>query len=74
MSGTDASFETQMKALEKLVQQLERGELPLEESLTAFQQGMDLVKGCRAALDKAETRVRKIVADNGESVAFEAGE
>jgi exodeoxyribonuclease VII small subunit len=69
---TEPTFEQRMAQLEKLLQQLEKGELPLEASLTAFKEGMDLVKACRAQLDGVEMRVRKIVADSGESVEFDA--
>jgi exodeoxyribonuclease VII small subunit len=51
-------FESAMKALEAIVDQLEQGDLSLEASLEAFERGIRLSRGCQRALDQAEQRVR----------------
>ena len=51
-------FERAMQELEALVDQLEQGELTLEQSLAAFERGIGLTRACQQALDTAEQRVR----------------
>ena len=58
-----------MHRLEQIVRTMERGEVPLEESLKLFQEGTELVSACGKLLDEAELQVKKVVADaNGEPV------
>jgi exodeoxyribonuclease VII small subunit len=52
-----ASFESMMKRLEELVSRLERGDLSLEESIQAFEEGIKLVKQCTSVLGEAEKRI-----------------
>lgn len=52
------AIETAMKELETLVETLEQGELPLEESLQAFERGVALTRVCQQALDEAEQKVK----------------
>jgi exodeoxyribonuclease VII small subunit len=60
------TFEERLSRLEALVTRLEAGNLPLEDAVTAFEEGMDLAKGLSAALDAAEKRVETLlVADDG---------
>jgi exodeoxyribonuclease VII small subunit len=65
-TATDASadpigrFETSMKELEDIVARMERGDLPLEESLRLYERGTQLTQECRQSLESAELRVRKI--------------
>lgn len=47
-----------MKELETLVETLEQGDLPLEESLRAFERGVALTRICQQALDEAEQKVK----------------
>ncbi len=47
-----------MKELETLVETLEQGDLPLEESLQAFERGVALARVCQQALDEAEQKVK----------------
>jgi exodeoxyribonuclease VII small subunit len=47
-----------MVELERLVEQMEAGELPLEASVAAYQRGSELVKFCAAQLDKVESQVK----------------
>jgi len=51
-------FETALHELEDLVAKMEEGELPLEQSLAAYQRGVDLVRICQDRLAKAEQQVR----------------
>jgi exodeoxyribonuclease VII small subunit len=52
-----AGFEASLEELEKIVQQMEAGELPLEKSLELFERGVGLSETCRKQLDEAETRI-----------------
>ncbi len=63
------NFESAMKRLEQIVQMLENGNLPLEESLKVFEEGMKLVKFCSSKLEEAERKVSILVQEsNGEYV------
>ena len=53
-----ADFEQSLDALELLVEQMERGEMSLEESLAAYERGVGLYRRCQTALEQAELRVR----------------
>lgn len=58
---TIVTFEEQVGQLEQLVARLERGELPLAESLAAFQRGMQLVQACEKQLELAEMDVQRVI-------------
>jgi exodeoxyribonuclease VII small subunit len=58
----DKSFETLYGELEDAVRQLETGDLSLEESLTLFARATTLAEQCNAMLDRAELRVRQLMA------------
>ena len=60
MSKKNASFEENMARLEQIVRSMERGDVPLEESLKLFQEGTALVEACGKLLDEAELQVKKI--------------
>jgi exodeoxyribonuclease VII small subunit len=51
-------FEAAMSELEGIVERLEHGDLPLEESLKQFERGVELTRTCQAALKQAEQKVR----------------
>ena len=55
------SFEENMERLEQIVRAMERGDVPLEESLKLFTEGTALVQTCGKLLDEAELQVKKIV-------------
>lgn len=59
-------FETAMRELEELVERLEQGELPLEESLAAFERGVLLTRSCQTALKDAEQKVEILLKRAGE--------
>lgn len=57
MSKQDLSFEEALTRLEELVGKLEEGNLPLEESLQLFAEGISLTKQCTKQLEEAEKRI-----------------
>jgi len=59
-------FETAMRDLEALVERLEHGDLPLEESLAAFERGVTLTRSCQTALKEAEQKVEILLKKAGE--------
>ena len=59
------SFESGLEQLEKVVKELEAGDLPLEKSLALFEQGMALSERCRKQLEEAETRVEMLIKKDG---------
>jgi exodeoxyribonuclease VII small subunit len=59
-------FETAMRDLEELVERLEHGDLPLEESLAAFERGVMLTRTCQSALKEAEQKVEILLRKAGE--------
>jgi exodeoxyribonuclease VII small subunit len=56
-----ASFEEQLKALEAVVERLERGELSLEESVRLFEEGVKLSDSCKKELEAAEGKIQVLV-------------
>jgi len=57
-TAIELSFEQALDGLTGLVEKLESGELPLEESVAAFEQGVKLSRRCEALLDQAEQRLQ----------------
>lgn len=53
-----ATFEDSLKQLEKIVEQLEKGDLPLEDSIKLFEEGVRLSTACKQELDDAEGKVQ----------------
>jgi len=64
------TFEAALADLEALVAEMERGEMPLEASLAAYQRGGELLKFCQGQLEAAEQQIK--VLDGGELKPFEA--
>jgi exodeoxyribonuclease VII small subunit len=60
-----AKFEECLQRLEKIVQELEKGDVPLEKSLTLFEEGMQLSNSCRKELEDAEGKVEILLQHNG---------
>ena len=54
------SFEEAIKELGSIVGKIEKGEIPLQDSLTQYERGMSLIQHCQAILKKAEKRIEKI--------------
>ena len=61
MNEQNKTFEGNMQRLEQIVRAMERGDVPLEESLKLCQEGTDLVRACGKLLDEAELQVKKIM-------------
>ncbi len=59
-------FEAAMEKLEKMISRLEEGELPLEDSLKVFEEGMTLVNFCEQKLAEAESKVEILVKEKRE--------
>lgn len=64
------SFEQAIKRLEAVVRELETGDLPLDQALALFQEGVTLTRHCGAQLDAAEARIEKLLEQNGEAVTL----
>ncbi len=64
-------FEAALEELERLVGRLEKGDLPLEESLKEFERGVALTRSCQQELKNAEQKVRKLTED-GSTEDFDA--
>lgn len=61
----DINFEDAMKELEKIAEELEKGNLSLNESVSKFEDGMKLSKKCSDLLDTAEKKITMLINDNG---------
>ena len=64
------SFEEQMEELEKIVSELEKGDLDLDTSVSKFEEGMKLSKQCNEFLENAEKRITILLKD-GENIKEE---
>ncbi|GGC82121.1 exodeoxyribonuclease VII small subunit [Marinobacter halophilus] len=67
-STSIADFEKSLDELEKLVRDLEQGELSLEHSLAAFERGVKLTRDCQSVLKSAEQRVEQLVQNSDGSL------
>jgi exodeoxyribonuclease VII small subunit len=66
-----ATFEDSIKQLEKIVEQLEKGDLPLEDSVKLFEEGVRLSSACKQELDEAEGKVQILVKQRDGSMKAE---
>jgi len=57
----EKSFEANLKAIEDIVHRLEEGNLPLNESLAAYERGVQLTRWCEKQLTEAEQKIQKLV-------------
>ena len=64
MSAKKQTFEQQLLSLEAIVENLEKGELPLEDSLSQFEKGVKLTRDCQKLLDNAQQKVEILSQDN----------
>ena len=60
------SFESQIENLEKIVAELENGELSLDESVSKFEEGIKISKECNKILEEAEKKITILLNDDGE--------
>jgi exodeoxyribonuclease VII small subunit len=66
----EKAFEEALRELEEIVNRLEQGEIPLEEALQLFEQGVKLSRSCHTKLDEAQKRVEIVLKDeNGKITA-----
>ena len=61
MNQENKTFEKSMQRLEQIVRAMERGDVPLEESLKLFQEGTQLVRSCSQLLDNAQLQIQKVL-------------
>ena len=66
-SNNDFNFEEKLRELEQLVTRMEDGNLGLEDSLRAFENGVELVKRCQRALAAAEQKVKVLTSAEGDT-------
>jgi len=64
MESNPQNFETSLEELERIVRELERGDIPLEKSLELFEQGIKLSRACQERLSEAERRIEMLTRDN----------
>ena len=62
-NSTTLDFEASLKELEKIVRELESGDVNLDQSLKRFEQGIELYRKCRSTLETAEKKI-KILSDS----------
>ena len=75
-STPEAGFEQSLSELENLVEQLESGELSLDQSLKQFKRGVELTRHCQGILEQAQQVVEQLIDPNDESsaVPFESSD
>ena len=71
MSERNETFESNMQRLEQIVRAMERGDVPLDESLKLFQEGTELVRACGKMLDEAQLQIEKVVKGPDGNPTFE---
>jgi len=67
-----ADFERRLTDLESVVDKLEQGDLPLEESVRLFEEGMKLSQSCKQELDAAEGRIQVLIEQGGGKMKVQA--
>jgi exodeoxyribonuclease VII small subunit len=65
------TFEENLAALETIVKRLENGDVPLEEAIASFQEGMKLSKALQKTLKAAEDTLVQVMADDGTEQVFD---
>lgn len=72
----EMQFEQAMRQLEEIVQKLEAGEAPLEDTITLYKQGMELSHFCQNKLQSAEKQLIRMIDQDGSETSFDptAGE
>ncbi|MGM9598602.1 MAG: exodeoxyribonuclease VII small subunit [Faecousia sp.] len=64
MKEQSVTFEASLKRLDEIVSRMERGDVPLEEALSLFEEGTALVKSCTKLLDEAELKIVRLTKGN----------
>ena len=71
MTNETLRFEEAMSKLEDIVQKLEAGDVPLEDAITLYKQGMELSAYCHGKLQDAEKQLISIIDNDGQSTPFD---
>ncbi|WP_203246951.1 exodeoxyribonuclease VII small subunit [Sporosarcina beigongshangi] len=71
MGKEEIRFEEAMQQLEEIVQKLETGDVPLEDAITLYKQGMELSGYCHGKLQNAEKQLITIIDEDGKSSPFD---
>ena len=72
MSDEKKSFQEAIEELEKIVSILEKGDLPLDESLEVFQRGIELSRYCSKRLDEVEKKISILIEDDSGGIREES--
>ncbi len=64
MADKQPKFESSLKKLEEVVKKLEAGDLPLDQSLKVFEEGVSLAQFCEKSLEEASGKVEKLMTDS----------
>ncbi|MGE5702768.1 MAG: exodeoxyribonuclease VII small subunit [Clostridia bacterium] len=62
----EVTYEEAVKRLEEVVRRLDEGDVPLEESIGLYQEGVQLARLCGSKLDAIETQITMLLEENGE--------
>jgi exodeoxyribonuclease VII small subunit len=62
-NGDETDFDESLRRLEKIVEQMEQGDIPLEESLKLYEEGIALSKACAKKLQQAELTIKRLGKD-----------
>lgn len=71
--GESLSYEQAVERLEAIIERIESGEIGLEDSIAAYEEGTALVQRCRAILNRAEQRIERLTLDDLPAGTAEAG-
>lgn len=63
MNPQNDTFENKLRRLEQIVRTMEKGDVPLDESLKLFREGTELVRSCSKLLDEAELQVKMVLSN-----------
>lgn len=74
MKNEELTFEEAMKKLEEIVDKLEEGDVPLEEAINTYKEGMILSKFCHDKLKAVEDQLTQIITDDGKKEDFTISE
>ena len=69
--NNEKTFEQQLQELEQIVNNLEKGDVPLEEAMAQFKEGIDLSNTLQKTLNDAEETLTKVINSNGEEEIYE---
>jgi len=74
MTEQEKTFDESLKELEGIVENLEKGDVPLEEALDQFQEGIKISRSLKKTLNEADQLLTKIVDEEGNETVFETEE